>query len=1096
MPGIADLLATYPYIDLPHQPAGWAGFILMLVVLLFGLVKASKNFWLEGSKNWGLFTILVLAAPLASLILGVNLPGNRSLPVPYVPGETGAPMVMVVSALPWVLAGGLLGPLPAVVLALLDGTMLALWGTHSLFTPLELGGFALIYSLAVRQNYRTPFYTVLRHPLGAGLVLGLAYLPVFLLSAFFATNGPLAVRFDYALTQHWPIVFTRLAEIGAACLVAEILMLARPSLRPQARALRPSPSETSLQTRFLMGPIPWLVLFLMALMLGDWVMAGNAARQMLEGRMSSTATVAADSLPFFLESGQNLILSMASPDLAALPQEELDQRLEWELRSVAFFRELFFLNAAGEPVTGYPVSDLEQLRLSPEEEAGINLALGGVMVQTYTLSPWPGEDNAQVSFIASVRGGDGSAQGVLIGRTDLRTNPFTRPALEALDSVQADGGEAFILDENRRVLYHTVPDSTLVMSEYFGELPAEAGTFDEVSPTGTRQMVIYQPVAGRSWSVVLTMPAVRAQELSLSIAVPLLGILAVFSAVAIVLLSLGLRSLTLHLHTLAYQATLIAQGKLDSPLAVRGEDEAGRLARAFEMMRLSLKGRLEELNRLLKVSQGVAANLEISQSVRPILEAALIDDAIMARVVLIPEVRMELLETRPVAFGYGPASEMLSYLDQPIYELMRHESQLLIPNTARARRLTLPPDRPQPASLIALSLQYENAYYGTLWVAYSSPRSFKEEQVRYLSMLASEAAVAAANARLYASAEIGRQRLEAVLASTPEPVLVFDERNRLLLLNPAAAQVPGLMGSVAPGQSLAVALRSDELKAMIASPNQEPVSREINLSSGRVFYTSVSRVIADGHRVGTVCILRDITHFKNLDTLKSEFVATVSHDLRSPLSLIRGHANMLRNVGELNEQQKIFLKNILDGIDNMTALVNTLLDLGRIEAGVGLKIEELSAQSVIEQVMQSLRLEAAQKNITLELMPGSVNGKIEADQALLRQALYNLLDNAIRYTPQKGKVRIGVQRSEDSVIFEVHDTGIGIAPLDLPRVFEKFYRCGHREAQQQRGTGLGLAIVKSIAERHNGQVWAESQLGKGSSFYLEIPLEPVKKVVA
>ncbi|HPO59656.1 MAG TPA: HAMP domain-containing sensor histidine kinase, partial [Anaerolineaceae bacterium] len=237
-------------------------------------------------------------------------------------------------------------------------------------------------------------------------------------------------------------------------------------------------------------------------------------------------------------------------------------------------------------------------------------------------------------------------------------------------------------------------------------------------------------------------------------------------------------------------------------------------------------------------------------------------------------------------------------------------------------------------------------------------------------------------------------------------------------------------------------------------------------------------------------------HFKNLDTLKSEFVATVSHDLRSPLSLIRGHANMLRNVGELNEQQKIFLKNILDGIDNMTALVNTLLDLGRIEAGVGLKIEELSAQSVIEQVMQSLRLEAAQKNITLELMPGSVNGKIEADQALLRQALYNLLDNAIRYTPQKGKVRIGVQRSEDSVIFEVHDTGIGIAPLDLPRVFEKFYRCGHREAQQQRGTGLGLAIVKSIAERHNGQVWAESQLGKGSSFYLEIPLEPVKKVVA
>jgi len=111
-----------------------------------------------------------------------------------------------------------------------------------------------------------------------------------------------------------------------------------------------------------------------------------------------------------------------------------------------------------------------------------------------------------------------------------------------------------------------------------------------------------------------------------------------------------------------------------------------------------------------------------------------------------------------------------------------------------------------------------------------------------------------------------------------------------------------------------------------------------------------------------------------------------------------------------------------------------------------------------------------------------------ADQALLQQALYNLVENAIKYTPMGGRVRVQLQIKTSSVVFEVNDTGIGIAPLDLPRLFEKFYRSGRREAYQQRGTGLGLAIVKSIAERHNGRVWVESQLGKGSTFYLEIPI--------
>jgi len=174
----------------------------------------------------------------------------------------------------------------------------------------------------------------------------------------------------------------------------------------------------------------------------------------------------------------------------------------------------------------------------------------------------------------------------------------------------------------------------------------------------------------------------------------------------------------------------------------------------------------------------------------------------------------------------------------------------------------------------------------------------------------------------------------------------------------------------------------------------------------------------------------------------------------------------------------------------MTKLVNNLLDLGRIEAGVGLQIEKVIVQQVIDEVVNSLQAQAVQKEIQLSQV---VNGEgplavIEADRALIQQALYNLVDNAIKYTAVKGQVKLRMEVKPATVLLQVVDTGIGIAPLDLPRLFEKFYRSGRREAYQQRGTGLGLAIVKSITERHNGRVWVDSQLGKGSVFSLELPI--------
>jgi signal transduction histidine kinase len=203
---------------------------------------------------------------------------------------------------------------------------------------------------------------------------------------------------------------------------------------------------------------------------------------------------------------------------------------------------------------------------------------------------------------------------------------------------------------------------------------------------------------------------------------------------------------------------------------------------------------------------------------------------------------------------------------------------------------------------------------------------------------------------------------------------------------------------------------------------------------------------------------------------------------------------MLELAGELNEQQKSYIKMIVQGVDNMAKLVNNLLDLGRIDFGVGLQVESIPVLDIVERVTSSLQLQATQKNIALGVeIPKDLPNAIEADQALLHQALYNLVENALKYTPDSGTVTIQLQCSATTITFAIQDSGIGIPKSDLPRLFEKFYRGTNREALAKRGTGLGLAIVKSIAERHGGKVWVESELGQGSTFHLQVPLVQPKE---
>ena len=1097
MTGIRSLISTLPYIYPPYNLMGWLGWFLLFACFVFGLVK-----WREASRKlevweWGLFCILLVFAPVSALFLGIQLPMGGVTLSPNIPVELNAPFVMFFGALPWVLAGGILGPFFGAALGLVVGLVYGFWGTHSLFTSIEVAGLALLFSYGVRQNYRSRLYQLLRHPLGSVLVISVLFIPIGVMSGFFSVSGSFVNRLDYALTQSWYILTGRFIEFFVAGSIAEVLYLGKFRVWGNRQPLEPAPSELNLQRRFFATTVPLILIMFFTLMVSDWLVAGRVAKDLLREQLSGTAKISADSLPYFLEAGQSAMVNMANPELMNVSSYQLPDQLGQMLRSGLYFRQLYLFDQYGNPITGYPEQRVDAIYLSAEENAGVQLAIRGVLVQTYTIPPWPGENTAQVSFIAAIQGESDEVLGVLLGRTDLNSNPFTQPAIQALESLEAIGGDGIILDENQNILYHS--SSSNIMSQYLGALPTSEEFIEDISASGTRRFGYYQPVIGRPWAVLLSVPAERTQSIALTISLPLLVILMVLLSLTFLVLRAMLKKVTLSLESLANETTLISQGQLDHPLQFEGLDEIGRFGAAFEQMRIGLKARLDELNSLLQVSQEVASNLDVEKAIKPVLRAALVEGASAARAVFVNDVSLEIPEEKLVSYGEGISSELYAYLDEQIFGLMRRKDVLTVPNTARMRLMQLTKDQPYPGALVAISLRNESDYYGTLWVSYESPHYFTDEQIRYLSTITGQAVIAAVNARLFASSDVGRQRLQAVLDSTPEPVLVFDQKNRLLLINPAVMQVPGLITSSTPGRKIEEVISVPALLDLMVSPVEgRMISREVLFPNGKIFYASVSPVISEKKSVGKICILRDITYYKELDNLKSDFVATVSHDLRSPLTLMRGYATMLQMVGELNTQQLEYVQKIVYGVDNMARLVSNLLDLGRIETGIGLKIQKVIADEIVEQVLKSLQPQADQKNIQFSrekitaYESSEVPLTLEADPALLSQALFNLVDNAIKYTPVGGEVGVRYNLRADAVVFEIFDTGIGVAPLDLPHMFEKFYRSGRREAYKQRGTGLGLAIVKSIVERHGGRVWVESQLGKGSSFFVAIPTQKTK----
>ena len=365
------------------------------------------------------------------------------------------------------------------------------------------------------------------------------------------------------------------------------------------------------------------------------------------------------------------------------------------------------------------------------------------------------------------------------------------------------------------------------------------------------------------------------------------------------------------------------------------------------------------------------------------------------------------------------------------------------------------------------------------------PREFTPNQIEAVQSLASQATVAIQNARLYSRAQSERQTLKAVLDSAGDVVMVADDAGALLLFNPAA-QAAFQVEPAHVGRPLGLVLPTlpQQVQDALARGEARAEMWEQTLADRRTLLARLSAVSG----VGAVIVMHDITHLKEFDRLRSELFASVVHDLKNPLQITLGALEMLlEDFSPLQDEQEVLAATARRGLVRMQALISDLLDLEKIRAGVGLQTAPCALDELVFETLRDLAGWVRDKDIRTAVEVAPDLPYVRGDKQQLGRVIHNLVGNAVKYTQAGGRVCVRVTPESGGLLVAVSDNGPGVDGDDLPHIFERFYRARHSQAE---GTGLGLTIVKTIVEQHGGRVWAESEVGVGSTFYVELPAMP------
>lgn len=514
-----------------------------------------------------------------------------------------------------------------------------------------------------------------------------------------------------------------------------------------------------------------------------------------------------------------------------------------------------------------------------------------------------------------------------------------------------------------------------------------------------------------------------------------------------------------------------------------------RLIKALERLQKQSIYSSDQQAKLLLLDPASFERQSLDEILDAILKASLVKDSKSARVVLTSQTNQMSENLSYLSRGAGELSEAYAYLDEMVLEKLGDDRQLVLSDIKVDQYFGLSAENPFPQSLIALNLRGDSQSIGTFWVGFEKTHWFNREEINFHEALASRIEAAMALKQQKFQVSVDRDRLTAAFDALDDLVIMLDEDNSICYLNRSAERLSEAEKSLLRGSGSRKVIGLPELQMLINDRSYQSHGRLIEVGQGKEYEATVRAFSSANNQRNKLIILRDTSWIKKINQQKSEFVTNISHDLRSPLNMMKGYVSLLGNIGNLSEEQLKYVSRIQGTIENMTRLIGKVISLEQLDNEDPLHYSSFEIKELIEEAVQEVSLTAQQKRVTINNDLSELRSKLlSADRVMIHQAVYNLLENAVKFSNRGGVVDVRAGSDEAILQIAVQDHGIGVAPLDQPKLFTRFFHVDDDNHPGSGGQGLGLAIVKSIAVKHGGDVTVRSQLGEGSTFYLEIPL--------
>jgi len=529
--------------------------------------------------------------------------------------------------------------------------------------------------------------------------------------------------------------------------------------------------------------------------------------------------------------------------------------------------------------------------------------------------------------------------------------------------------------------------------------------------------------------------------------------------------------------------------------------ENKQLTQDLEKANKELHKRLYELSTLYELSKEVSYTLDYKHLLRLIMDSLykIIDYHVCASLILSKEEgKLNIRVAYPVSdsFIQDVRSKIIWSVTSLTGQTIKEEKLSVVMERGGKSGSEKREIKEKVSSFFNVPVISEEKLIGMIIVSSYKENAFTDADIRFIYTLANQASIAIERIRTVIASE--ESKMKAMVESMVEGVIMVDSRKKLVIINPAAKNLLGLNQDeqVTSKQLIQAFKEAGEerffTKEIDFAEAEEKISAEIHITKPkpRTLYITQSLVNGiRGEKVGLVMSIRDITAEKEVDRMKTEFISTVSHELRTPLSITKeGISLVLDEIpGKINEKQEKILSIAKGNIDRLARIINSLLDISRIEAGkLELKRDLVNVKRLIEQVASSFKPKIKEKGLELKinLPQEEIEAYAEGDKII--EVLTNLLGNSLKFT-EKGYLEISAKKTGKEIECTVKDTGIGLAKDDLSKVFGKFQQFGRVDSAGEKGTGLGLSISKGIVEAHHGKIWVESILGRGAKFIFTLP---------